>query len=68
MSVDDMISFTEAVIAVADVFTIPALKNYAEELLRFIRVFDIVNIKRLLSLFPEIVEIISATKSREIEH
>jgi CheY-like chemotaxis protein len=61
MSVDDMIAFAEAVIAVAEAFTITPLKNYGEELLRFTKVFDVINMKHLLALFPEIVEILSTS-------
>jgi len=59
MSADEMIAFAEAIIAVGDAFTIPPLKYYGEELLRYIKVFDVINIKRLLGFFPEIVEIIN---------
>jgi hypothetical protein len=59
MSVDEMIAFAETVIAVADAFTVPALKSYGEELLRSTKVFDVINMKHLLALFPEIVETIS---------
>jgi len=59
MSADEMIEFAETIITVGDAFTIAPLKNYGEELLRHIKVFDVINMKRLLALFPEIVEIIS---------
>jgi len=58
MSADEMIAFAEAVIMVGDTFTIPPLKHYGENLLRHIKVFDIINMKRLLARFSEIVEII----------
>jgi PAS domain S-box-containing protein len=59
MSMDGMIEFAKAVIVVGDAFTIPPLKYYGEELLHYIKVFDVINMKRLLALFPEIVEIIN---------
>jgi PAS domain S-box-containing protein len=59
MSVDEIMEFSEAIIAEGELFTIPLLKNYGEELLHSIKIFDIINMKRLLIRFPEIVEIIS---------
>ena len=59
MSVDEMIGFAKAIITVGDAFTIPPLKHYGESLLRHIKVYDSINIKRLLAQFPEIIEIIS---------
>jgi len=59
MSADEMIEFAEVIITVGDTFMIAPLKHYGEELLRHIKVFDVINIKRLLALFPEIAEIIS---------
>jgi CheY-like chemotaxis protein len=58
MSVDEMIEFAEAVLTMSDEFQIPPLTQYGEALLGHIKVFDIVSIKRLLDIFPEIVEII----------
>ncbi len=59
MSADGIIAFAEAVITVGDAFTIPPLKHYGEKLLHYTKVFDIINMKRLLGQFPKIVEIIS---------
>jgi CheY-like chemotaxis protein len=59
MSADEMIEFAEAIIAVGDAFMIPPLKKYGEELLRYTKVADVINMKRLLARFPEIVKIIS---------
>jgi len=59
MSLNGMIAFAEAITTVADAFTIPPLKTYGEELLRYTRASNILNMKRLFALFPEIVEIIS---------
>jgi len=59
MSADEMIELAEAIITVGEAFTIPPLKHYGETLLRHIKVFDVINMKRLLAQFPEIVEIIS---------
>ncbi len=62
VSADEMIAFAEAIIAVGDAFTIPPMKHYGEALLRHIKVFDVINIKRLLGQFPEIVEVITGSK------
>jgi PAS domain S-box-containing protein len=59
MSVDELIDFAKAITMVSESFQVRPLKHYAEELLRHINVFDIVNVKRLLAQFPEIIEIIS---------
>jgi two-component system sensor histidine kinase EvgS len=59
MSVDELIDFAEAITMVSESFQVRPLRHYAEELLRHIKIFDIVNVKRLLAQFPEIVEIIS---------
>ncbi len=58
MSVDEITRFAEDVITAGKFFTILPLKQYGEELLHSIKVFDIINMKRWLALFPEIVEII----------
>ena len=67
MSTDEMIEFAEAVITVSDKFQFPPLKVYGEELLRYIKVFDITNIKRFLALFPDIVEIICGHEDTEVK-
>ncbi len=59
MSADGMIAFAEAIITAGKTFTIPPLKQYGEELLRYITVFDIINIKRLLAQFPEIADVMT---------
>ncbi len=58
MSIDEIIEFAEALIAAGGSFTIPPLKKYGDELLRRIKVFDITNVKHLLTQFSNIVEII----------
>ena len=59
MSVDDIINFSKTVIAISETFAIPPLKIYGEELFYYINVFNILEVKTVLALFPEIVEIIS---------
>jgi hypothetical protein len=63
MFVDDIIDFAEAIITIGDAFTIPPLELYGKELLRHIKMFDVTKTKRLLALFPEIVQVITATKA-----
>ncbi len=62
MSVDDIIEFSETVIALGESFAIPPLKRYGEELLRHIKVFNITKTKHLLAQFPKIVEILNNGK------
>jgi hypothetical protein len=59
MSIDDIMAFSEAVIVVGDAFTVSPLKHYGEELLGYLKVFNIVKVRRLLSQFPDIVKIIA---------
>lgn len=62
MSVDDIIDFSETVIALGESFAIPPLRRYGDELLQHIKVFNITNVKRLLAQFSEIAEIITGSK------
>jgi CheY-like chemotaxis protein len=66
MSIDEMSAFAEAVIEAGTDYSLPPLQNYGKELLRVIRLFDIVAVKRLLALFPKIVEMID--RHKDIEH
>ncbi len=59
LSLDEMIEFAEIIISVGNTFAIPPLKHYGEVLLHYIKVFDFINMKRLLGQFLEIVEIIN---------
>jgi hypothetical protein len=65
MSIDDMIAFAEAVIAIAETFTIPPLKSYGEDVLRSAKEFDIVSVKHLLAAFPKMVAIINTAAADE---
>ena len=62
ISVDAIIDFAEAIITVGDAFTILPLKHYGEELLNSIKVLDSIKVRRLLTLFPDIVEIITGSR------
>jgi response regulator RpfG family c-di-GMP phosphodiesterase len=59
MSIDDIMAFSKAVIVVGDAFTVSPLKHYGEELLGYLKVFNIVKVRRLLAQFPDIVKIIA---------
>ena len=59
MSLERMIGFAEAIITVGDAFTNPPLKAYGEELLRALKVFDVITMKRLLAVFPEFVALMT---------
>jgi hypothetical protein len=59
MSVDEIMAFAERLITVGETFTILPFKQYGEDLLRAMKVFDIITVKTLLAQFPDIVEIMS---------
>jgi signal transduction histidine kinase/BarA-like signal transduction histidine kinase len=65
MSVDEIMAFAERLIMVGETFTILPVKQYGENLRRAIKVFDIITVKTLLALFPDMVELICR---QEIEH
>ncbi len=62
MSVDALLDFSNAVIGVSNSFEVPPLKQYGEELRDSIKVVNVLTMKRLLALFPKIVEIICRHK------
>jgi CheY-like chemotaxis protein len=62
MAIDNLVAFAESIIAIDDSFSIPPLKHYGEELLLSVTTFNILKMKRLLALFPDIVEIICSDK------
>jgi len=57
MSVDEIIDFAETIILTGESSTIPPLKHYGEKLRHHMKVFDITNVKKLLTLFPEMADI-----------
>jgi len=57
MSADKLFDFAERVLDLGESAEFLPLQNYGEELLRHAQTFDILNIKRLLAQFPEIVEL-----------
>jgi two-component system, sensor histidine kinase and response regulator len=60
MSIDDMKRFDEALDALAAAYDAPALRRYSDEFHRYIGVFDIANIRRLLAVFPAIFEVLTS--------
>ncbi len=66
MEIDNLIAFAETVMTRGDTFTIPPLKQYGEELLQSVKTFHIINMKRCLHLFPEIVEIMCRHEAMKI--
>jgi PAS domain S-box-containing protein len=57
MAVDDIMAFARSIIETGQTFTLPPLQQYGEELLHAMTIFDILTTKRLLALFPEIVDL-----------
>ena len=58
LSADKLFNFAKNVLDFGEHTKLPPLQRYGEELLHHAQVFDILNIKRLLAQFPEIVEIL----------
>jgi CheY-like chemotaxis protein len=55
--IDDLLVFAETVIETGETFEVPPLQTYGEDLREAVKLFDTVTINKLLTLFPEIVEI-----------
>ncbi|MCP4396943.1 MAG: response regulator [bacterium] len=65
MSADKLFDFAESVLDLGERADILPLQRYGEELLRYVQIFDILNIKRLLAQFPEIVAMLVPRHERK---
>ena len=59
MSIDEMKLFAEAVLAIANTYALTPLRQYGDDFLHSLDVFDVANIRRKLDLFPGIFNVLT---------